>query len=291
MPRTKAEYPEEVIEISKSAMLEIWRGLHRYNEAMILIGGWAPYFILERYGGKSYEHDHIGSIDVDIAINSDIVSEAEYSNIEKLVLELDYIHRLDGKGKPIPFVFEKTFTKDEKEFIIEVDFVGSYYGNEGHRHQRISGLLARKCHGVDIVFDNYFIENMKGKFPNGGKTEENIKIANLAASLTMKGIVLGERYKEKDAYDIYYLVSNYRNGPKDVADEISKYLSNDPVLESLATIKKNFSSREGAGPIWAADFLVETEEERERMLTDVFMNVDEFLKNIKSEKNNKESKK
>lgn len=280
MPRTVDDYPN-IVEISKSVILELWRCLHRYNDAMNLIGGWAPYFILERCGGKSYEHDHIGSIDIDIALNSQIVSEKEYANIEQLIKKLGYTNMIDSDNKPVPFIFLKTFTISDIDYIIEVDFVGSYYGNKGHRHQRVSGLLARKCHGVDIVFDNFFKEQIKGQFPEGGKTEQEIKIANLVSSITMKGIVLGERYKEKDAYDLYYLVTYYKNGPKDVADEINNCIDDTLVKEALATIKKDFHSRDSPGPAWVANFLNETEgDARERRLTDVFMNVNEFLENI-----------
>jgi hypothetical protein len=276
MPRTKSSYPMELVELSKSAILELWRGLHKYRDAIVLIGGWVPYFILEKYGGESYNHDHIGYIDIDIAINTNIVSEEKYKTMEAIVLDLGYRQKRNGEQNPIPFVFEKTFS-DEK-FTIEVDFVGSYYGAKGHRHHRVSGLLARKCHGVDIAFDHYFEENIKGTFPTGGKTEEIIKIADIVGSLTMKGIVLGERYKEKDAYDIYYLISNYKNGPKDVANEINKHASDSLVKESLDTITRNFENRDSVGPTWVADFLDETEGEREKKLTDVHMSVTEFLK-------------
>ena len=105
----------------------------------------------------------------------------------------------------------------------------------------------------------------------------------------MKGIVLGERHKEKDAYDIYYLVSNYKNGPTGVADEINKNISNSLVQESLDTINKNFEKRDSSGPTWVAVFLDETGDEGERRLTDVHMNVTEFLKhiNLKDAKNDK----
>ncbi len=280
MQRNVNDYKDVTVEISKSAMLELWRGLHRYNNAMILIGGWAPYFILERSGGKSYEHDHIGSIDIDIALNSQFVSENEYANIEQLVEHLGYVHKVDKNKEPIKYVFIKNITNNGTNIPIEVDFVGSYYGNQSHRHQRISGLLARKCHGVDIVFNNFFEEQIHGQFPNGGNTQQIIKIANLVASLTMKGIVLGERYKEKDAYDIYYLVTYYQNGPIDVANEIHNYRSNNLVVEALTTTRNNFRSRDSSGPAWVANFLNEIEgDARERRLTDVFMNLNEFLDN------------
>ncbi len=281
MPRTSDEYPEEIVTLSKSAMLELWRSLKSYNKGMTLIGGWVPYFLLEKYGGISYDYDHVGSIDIDIALNESIISEEEYANIEQLVQNLGYRHRLDSNKNSIPFVFLKDFPTSNDTVTIEVDFVGSYYGTKGHRHQRISGLLARKCRGVDIVFDNYIEEQIKGVFPRGGKSSETIRIANLVASLTMKGIVLGERYKEKDAYDIYYLITHYKNGPVDVADEINQYKQNDLVNEALSTIKNDFSGRDASGPAWVASFLNEEGEERERRITDVYMNVKEFLEKIK----------
>jgi hypothetical protein len=88
MARTDDTYPEEIVILSKSAMLELWRSLHRYNKGMTLIGGWVPYFLLEKYGGKSYEQDHIGSIDIDIALNKSIISKEEYANIEQLMQNL-----------------------------------------------------------------------------------------------------------------------------------------------------------------------------------------------------------
>lgn len=279
MPWTKDNYSTGTTDISKSAMLELWRCLHRYNKGMTLIGGWAPYFILERDGGSQYQRDHIGSKDIDIALNNKIISEAEYANIEQRVVELGYHHKLDQENKPIPFVFIKDYQVSKELVIpIEVDFVGTYYGNDGHRHQRISGIMARKCHGVDIVFDNYFEEELEGTFPSGGVTKEKIRIANLISSLTMKGIVIGERYKEKDAYDIYFLVTFFQGGPKEAATVMQKYLEYPLVNESLTSIRENFKTKDSPGPTWVADFLNETEgEPRAKRLTEVFMNVGEFL--------------
>jgi hypothetical protein len=101
----------------------------------------------------------------------------------------------------------------------------------------------------------------------------------------MKGIVLGERYKEKDAYDIYYLITYFKNGPVDVAKEINPYINNDLVTEAITTIKKDFDSREASGPSWVASFLNEGGDKRERRITDVYMNINEFLKNLKENKN------
>jgi hypothetical protein len=90
--------------------------------------------------------------------------------------------------------------------------------------------------------------------------------------------------KEKDAYDIYYLVTHYKNGPVDAANEIHAHASNSLINEALTIIKKDFESRESSGPTWVASFLNEEGDERESRITDVFMNVNEFLKHLQKKK-------
>ena len=267
------------MDLSRAAILELWRGLHGFKDSIVLVGGWAPYFILERSGGDTYEHDHIGSIDIDIAVDPSMVSKDRYRTMESLLFDLDYSSKKDTKGVSIPFIFEKTYF--DGRFSVEVDILTSNYGARGHRHHRISGLLARRCHGVDIAFKRFFEFSMKGELPYGGRTKEIIRVADIVGSLTMKGIVLGERYKEKDAYDIYYLITHYIGGPKNVAYEMRKCISDPLVMEALRTIEKEFSERDSAGTVWASDFLDEMGDERERRLTDVHMNVMEFLKYMK----------
>ena len=96
----------------------------------------------------------------------------------------------------------------------------------------------------------------------------------------MKGIALGERYKEKDAYDIYYLVKYYSGGPWQVARELGRPLSDTLVGESVDTIRKEFRERDSAATVWVSDFLDEIGRQKERRLTDVHMNINEFLDSL-----------
>jgi len=44
---TITDYTPELTNISKSVLLELMTTLKSYSNAFVLIGGWAPYFILE----------------------------------------------------------------------------------------------------------------------------------------------------------------------------------------------------------------------------------------------------
>jgi hypothetical protein len=236
------------------------------------------YYILQNFGDDSYNNDHIGSIDIDIALDPSLISEVEYRSIESVIEDIGYSKRMNRNGDVIPFIFEKE-TKGS-DFIVEVDILTSNYVSKGHRHGRVGGLLARKCHGADIAFKEFFEMRMEGELPTGGKTLETVKVVNLVGSITMKGIALGERYKEKDAYDIYFLVKYFNGGPWQVANEMRRVFSDALVRESVDIIRKEFRDRDSAAVVWVSDFLDEFGEMKERRLTDVFMNINEFLNTL-----------
>jgi hypothetical protein len=61
--------------------------LGAYRDALVLIGGWAPYLILEEFGeGGAFQDDafqadafevgfiHVGSIDIDLVVDPNLVT-------------------------------------------------------------------------------------------------------------------------------------------------------------------------------------------------------------------------
>jgi hypothetical protein len=61
---TKSNYKKKEVDICLSVIVEIMTILGSYKNNIILIGGWVPYFILDKKG-----KDHIGSIDIDLALD------------------------------------------------------------------------------------------------------------------------------------------------------------------------------------------------------------------------------
>ncbi len=75
-PRLAADYDDDITAASRSALAEVMTTLGAYRDALVLIGGWAPSLILERFGesgafqGDAFQADafqagpvHVGSID------------------------------------------------------------------------------------------------------------------------------------------------------------------------------------------------------------------------------------
>jgi len=73
-------YDRDATETSKGALVELCRALRQYRSDMVLVGGWAPYFLSEKF------FDHCGSIDVDFVLKPKVVER--YERIKQILERL-----------------------------------------------------------------------------------------------------------------------------------------------------------------------------------------------------------
>ncbi|MBU4190133.1 MAG: hypothetical protein KJ886_03945, partial [Candidatus Thermoplasmatota archaeon] len=284
MVRGVDEYLSAVVEASKSVLVELVTTLKSYSDALVLVGGWVPYFLLQKYQRKNNPFRHVGSIDIDIAVNPKVVDAEKYATIVELINERGYVNKLDRTGKPLLYRFEKKTPSpvDSNEYTVVVDFLTSeseIFSGKKHRHRTVQpDLRARMMRGCSIVFEHHTDFELKGILPKNGETIVNLRMADVVGCLGTKGIAFGERYREKDAYDIYAVIANYKKEPKDAASEVKPHLSNILINEGIKNIASRFRSINAEGPSWVANFLhpySEDAEARKRDIADAYMNVNE----------------
>ena len=285
MPRTVSDFNSGIGAVSLSVLLELCITLGTYRNAMVLIGGWAPYFILKQFKEPDNPFQHVGSIDIDVALNPAAIGKREYATIVELITQRDYRPRLNRLGRPIEFAFEREIEGPGATDIavVEIDFLAPEYGGTGRsrRHQVVQDdLLARKARGADVVFEHNFTYPLAGVLPTGIEAAAEIQIADVVGCLTTKGIAIGQRYAEKDAYDIYAVVANYKSGASDAAAEVAPFLNNGLIHEAISNIGNKFQTIRAPGPQWVATFLGTSVEERERVAADAYVQVTRFLEGI-----------
>jgi hypothetical protein len=86
-----AEYEPKEVDISFSLLLELMDALKRYGSDVVVIGDWAPYFLL-----KSFSHateEHVGSLDADLALNFRGIPEEAYETLLETIRRLGYGQR------------------------------------------------------------------------------------------------------------------------------------------------------------------------------------------------------
>lgn len=96
-----------------------------------------------------------------------------------------------------------------------------------------------------------------------------VRVSSVIAFLVMKGMALHDRLKEKDAWDIYFTLTNYPGGLDALVVEIQPHIDHGLVQEGLRKIADKFATVTHVGPKFVADFEdVEEPEERAALMRD-----------------------
>ncbi len=240
---------------------------------MVVVGGSVPGLILDQT-----MQAHIGSIDVDIALDYNTIQEVTYRSIRQLLLKKGY------QPGDQPFIFYRNVIIGNQEIKVEVDFLAAEYGGTSrkHRTQMVQDLHPRKARACDLAFQNPIQITIEGVLPGGGKDHATIRVASIVPFLMMKAQALDGRLKEKDAYDIYYCLLNFPGGSDALAESFHQFPHHPLVQEGLHILAEKFETPEHVGPVFVANFLGETNPDARAMLQrDVFERVDDLLRKIR----------
>jgi len=273
MVNTKSDYRQEPYDACHSVLVELLQLLGEYRHMAVLVGGWVPAFLTKEKG-----REHVGTLDIDLALDFQQIPESSYAPILKLLTERGYERNADQ-----PFRFMRTVrSPNGREIPVEVDFLSGEYGGTGkkHRTQRIQDLQARKARGCDLALHQWSIEQISGRMPDGSWNQVSLKVAGVVPFLVMKGFALADRMKEKDAYDAYFVVRHYPGGVEALLQEFAPLVENRLVRQGLEDLWEKFQRLDATGPIWVANFLELEGEDREFALRDAFERISRLLQTL-----------
>ena len=281
-PRTAAQFAPGVIDASRAVLVELGVILRSYLSNLALIGGWAPYFLLQQHQQAGF--DHVGSIDIDLAVHPRIAERGGYASIAKLIAARGYEPPQDELADTFEFRYDRRLVSpyDQKPYTIRVDFLTLEAGDSEteRRHRTVQpDLKAFKASGCELAFDQPVMVELTAKLPDaGGEATVQWPLANLAASLVMKSLALGGRYKEKDAYDLFYLVRHYQQGPTSAAEALRPLLHLPVVQQARKNLQEAFGSLRATGPAWVANFNDLTKPRaRDILIADVYKTFERFF--------------
>ena len=271
---TKSQYGEREVNACKSVLIELAHLFGEIKDNVVIVGGWIPALLLPQS-----DDPHIGSLDIDLALNFSKIPDHTYQTILKTLLERGYNQ---DRQQPFRF-FRKVEIEGPESITVEIDLMAGEYGGtgNGHRTQKVQDVRARKARGCDLAFDTSITVTIEGELPDGGLDKVSFKIAGIVPFLVMKGMAIHDRMKEKDAYDIFYCIDHFPGGIKALTAEFMPYIENKLVIEGLGKIRSKFVTVEHTGPKWVVDFLeISEKEDREIITRRAYEKVSEFLNNL-----------
>jgi len=264
---TAQDYPEDAVAACRAVLVEVMTVLGPYREAAVLVGGWVPQMSFPDAG-------HVGSLDIDLALDEDQISDEQYASI------LECLRKAGYRPGPESNQFEReVLSAQGTPLTIRLDLLAAEYGGTGksRRHQTIQGLKARKARGAELAFLLWKKLTLIGSLPDGGNNSVTVRVAQIVPFLVMKGVALFDRLKQKDAYDIHFCLRHHPGGIRALVEEFEPWLKHGLVKEGLAKIRAKFESVDAIGPVWAAEFIEAQGEDFEIARRDAFERVQALL--------------
>jgi hypothetical protein len=231
------------IEASKSVLIEVVTILGIELENIVVVGGWVPELVFPNEG-------HSGSYDVDLALDARTIQPKAYESIKRLLGTQGY-----SQASEMPNRFHRAIKGTKLEVKLDLitgQFLEEFPGLSEDTHIPIQDLRVVRFKGLDLAFRYHRRLEIEGVLPEGGHNRVTVNVPTLPAFICIKAITLGERMKQKDAYDIYFCVDKYNGGTKRLAAEFGGMLDNELINVGLRTLADKFERIESIGPVWAA---------------------------------------
>lgn len=212
-PQSAAEYDDRTTAAVKSVLIEIGQILGSFKGKFAIIGGAVPWLLL-----ANEDMPHVGTLDVDVGLDAETLGDGEYATLIGALQSHGYTQR-DGLRR-FQLVRQVPARDDGEAIDIVIDFLMPRDAEiVKNTPPLISDFAVQRADGADLAMRFYRLVAVEGPMPDGGTNRVEIAVCSIPALLAMKGHALAGRYKQKDAYDIYYCVRNYLGGIEALAQE------------------------------------------------------------------------
>ncbi len=222
-------------------LVDVGQVLASFSDCLVVVGGWVPDLLLTGAG-----EPHIGSIDVDLALDAAKLNEGRYAELLKFLLDTK---RYRKGAKDFQLVVAVDLKDGEKPVEVEVEFlVPKEIKLQKNKPKLLPGFRALQADACATVFHAPVELSLAGKTVCGARNTVRLRVASLADFLVMKAHALAGRDKPKDAYDLCYCLEEYPGGMARLAAEWKHRRKEKNVAKAIEILTVKFASVDALGP-------------------------------------------
>lgn len=275
-PQSAADYDDRTTTAVKSALVEIGQILRSFQGKFAVIGGAVPWLLL-----NNEDMPHVGTLDVDLGLDAESLGDGEYVKLIETLMEHGYGQ--SSELRRFQLVRQVPPSDDGDSIDVIVDFLMPRDAEiVKNTPPFIDNFAVQRADGADLATHFYQMVAVQGTMPGGGSNNVEIAVCSIPALLAMKGHAVNGRYKQKDAYDIYYCVRNYPEGIAALANDCQPVLQYASGKKGFRFINEKFDVPDGYGPTCVRRFVEETrllgDRTPEQWQQDAFGQVDAWLR-------------
>jgi len=246
------DYSPEHLGRLKHMLAGIYAAFGSISEDLYLVGGLVPDLLVKNK--LPYLKGYLGTLDIDLAIKFAVSQKRKYKNFYKILRSMGFEKQKTADGMD---VMNHSFIKYEsgyKPVVIDLITDDNFEPASDKLKEIAPDVDAVKFRGVYLVFNDFIVRDI-GQVQ---KKTIQVKIPNIIPFLTLKAFAYSDQENKaaKDAYDIWYTIVNFKNGPFSVREELAIYRDNKDVRDAFQAIYRHFDSEVSEGTKDVSDILV-----------------------------------
>lgn len=252
-PKHASEYESEQAAAVRSTCLYVATKLGDMMSDLIIVGGLVPSLIVDQESLGDAD-PHVGTMDLDVDLQVALLDEGRYRTLTERLRDAGFEMDTNDAGNPtrqrwaIANAHRVTI-----DFLIPPTLPGDRGGKLRDLEPDFAAIIAP---GLRCAFRDRKQVTLTGATLFGEKATRDIWVCDAGAYVVLKALAFDSRGANKDAYDLYYVVRNYGDGPFDVAAKLEPLLDDAEAQRALGVLERDFTDPEAVGPKRVSDFVL-----------------------------------
>lgn len=227
-PRHQAEYQSRQVEAARRVLIDLGQVLASFRDCLVVVGGWVPDLLI-----SEVEEVHIGSIDVDLALDAQKLNDGRYAELLKLLFDT---RRYRAGAKPFQLLTDVDLGDGGPPIQVEIEFLAAKELKlKKNKPKLLPDFRVLQADGCGTAFNAPVEIELVGQTIRGTQNTVRLRVASLPDFIIMKAHALAGRDKPKDAYDICYCLAHFPGGLEELAAAWNQRSEENDVKRALVT--------------------------------------------------------
>lgn len=257
-PRHEGDYTDRQVEAARRVLVDIGQVLASFRDAIVVIGGWVPDLLL-----PTAEPEHVGSIDVDLALDAAKLGDGRYAELLKLLLDTG---RYEKGDKDFQLVTTVDLRDGEVAVRVEVEFLAPADVKLTKNHPKlVEGFRVLQFPACAAAFGHPESIELEGLMISGAPNTVRLRVASIPDFIIMKAHAMEGRDKPKDVYDLCYCLDEHADAISVVAADWRSRRKDSLVSGAIDILREKFETVDHYGPQQLAVFHDSTDDDERAM--------------------------
>lgn len=237
----------------------------------VIVGGLVPTLLYQDAEHAQEFGAHVGTQDLDLTLDLAILGEERYEHIQGGLRANGFKpdEKEDGAIK-------RQSWRSDNGVILDLLMPPVPPNVEGGVLQSLTtAMAAMTMRGLDLALAHRRIISLTGVDTRGRSVKRDLPVCSASVFLMLKALALAGRSKDKDAYDLHYVLVTDPLGPERLGADLRTYASHAAIGSAVASLRRDYASIDGRGPKDVCSFLGRTDDEE--LAGSAFAHVKAFL--------------